>query len=98
MSTAGITAEEMFESLTGFDEMAISKHFGDEWQDLAQRKPVQFLRALAFIQYKRTGPGQNDRQARDQAMGLTVRQAQEFFEPDAEDFDPDNPDSESGKD
>jgi hypothetical protein len=38
MSTTGLTVEEMIESLTGFEEIGIAKHFDMEWSDLAEAK------------------------------------------------------------
>lgn len=94
--TVQMSTDEMFESLTGFDEVAIAKHFGDEWQGLMTEKPVMFLRALAFVHFTRTE--MNTADAKKAAMGLTVKQAHDFFEPEVEDGEDDNPVTAQGKD
>lgn len=90
-----LTADDFFESLTGFEEIAIAKTFGGEWQELIGGKPVMFLRALAYIHFKRESVAEGD--AKKQAMNLTVKQANDFFAEDEEEPFPEEPSTESGK-
>jgi hypothetical protein len=92
------TADEMFFSLNGFDELAIAKHFGVQLHELhpsAGGSPFMYLRALAFIDRRRNGVA--DRDAFKQAMELGANAAQEYFAEPADDLDPDDPDTEAGK-
>lgn len=86
--SAQITANEMLESLTGFDEVAIATHFGAEALELAEKKPTMLARALAFVHMTRPeGGGMDAKTARKQAMGLTIKQANGYFaESDEEPF------------
>ena len=78
--SAQITANEMLESLTGYDEMAISTHFGAEALELAEKKPTMLARALAFVHMTRPdGGGMDAKTAKKEAMGLTIRQANDYF-------------------
>lgn len=86
-----ITADEMTESLTGFDEIAIEKAFGDVWETLANRRPSTFNRALIFVHFTREG--QNANEARKAALTLTLGQTTSFFTDEDDD-----PEDETGKD
>lgn len=95
--SAQITSDEMLESLTGFDELAIEKAFDADWQTLVTQKQTMFLRALIFIQFRRDG--KSDKDAKAAVMGLTLGACNDFFsDEELPDLDPDQPDSESGKD
>lgn len=94
--TVDITIEEMTESLTGFDELAIAKHFGMEWMALGEAKPTSLSRALVFVHLRREGKKDGD--AYQGAMSMTLREASEYFADAEDDVDPDDPTSESGKD
>ena len=96
MSTTDITIEEITESLTGFDELAIAKFFGMEWMALGETRPTALSRALIFVHKRREGA--KDADAYQQAMSLTLGETTEYFADDADEMDPDDPDSESGKD
>ncbi|KRF19663.1 hypothetical protein [Nocardioides sp. Soil796] len=72
-----ITADEFIESLTGFEEIAIAKAFGDEVFNLAQNKETMFVRALVFVHFKREGS--NDPEAKKQALSMTLKAAQSMF-------------------
>lgn len=90
-----VSADELFESLTGFDEIAIAKAFGVELFAL-QEKPFLFMRAMVFILRRREGA--KDPEAHHAAMAMTLGELTELFpEPEAE-LDPDAPETESGKD
>lgn len=87
-TTADVTAEDMFQSLTGFDELAIAKAFGEDISSL-RHKPFRFLRALVFV-HKRRAEGVKDPQAYQATQELTMRQLEAYFvadEPMAEETD-----------
>lgn len=98
------SADEMLGSLNGFDELAIAKQFKTPIQGLIPDpekgregpSPWVYLRALAFIDMKRDG--KSDREAYDEAMSLTTTDAQEYFADPPAEIDPEEPDSELGKD
>lgn len=92
----GVTGEEMFESLTGFEEIAIGNAFGGEVSDLAQTKPTMFLRALVFVHQTRQGV--SAKEAKATALGMTLKSAQAHFVADEVEPMPEEPISESGKD
>jgi len=69
-SPSPMTGDEMFDSLTGFDEIAITKKFGKTISQLAQADELQFTRALIFIDYRRRG--QKDDTAYEGAMTLPI--------------------------
>lgn len=71
------TAEEVFDSLTGFDEIAISFHFGHTVSELAQSDASMFGRALVFIVKRREGL--TDDEARNAAMEMTLKEFTTFF-------------------
>jgi hypothetical protein len=99
------TADEFFNSLTGFDELAIAKQFGQALEHLIPSEnkatgqktgsPFLFQRALAFVDLRRGGA--NDRDAFKQAMELSIAEANGYFADDEPDLDPDDPDTEAGK-
>lgn len=73
-----INADELFESINGFEEIAVEKAFGSDPSEIAQAgKMVKFLRVLAFIQAKREGS--NDMQAKQHAMSLPVKALTDLF-------------------
>lgn len=82
MSQTGMTAEETFESLTGFDEIAISQQFGRTVAELAQRDPMLWMRSLIFVLKRRDG--MNDPDSKNAALELTIKQATEYFAEDDE--------------
>lgn len=94
MSNTDLTADEFFDSLTGYDEIAIGKAFGD--LESLREKPFTFLRALVFVDLKRQG--NRDPEAKQAALELTIGALGEYFADDEPEVDPDDPDSESGKD
>ncbi|MCA1984793.1 hypothetical protein [Nocardioides nematodiphilus] len=101
MSKTELTADEFFNSLNGFDEIAIKKFFGVPINGLSGTKekegdPMQFLRALVFVNERRSG--MNDHQAFEAAQTYSIQDINEnyFAEPEIE-LDPDSPVTESGK-
>jgi len=94
MSTK-LSAEETFESLTGFDEIAISQAFKADVSDLAQNRATTFTRALYFVLLRRDGKSDTD--AKKTALETRLGDVLDNFA-DEDDVDPSEPDSESGKD
>lgn len=90
-----ITAEEMMESLTGFDEVAIAKHWAAEVLDLAEHKPTTFTRSLVFVLMRRGG--MSDHEAKEAVMNMTLKEVQGHFTEEEEEPVPDDPSTESGK-
>jgi hypothetical protein len=77
MSEHKQTAEEIFDSLTGFDEMAITQHFGRTIGDLASNDESMFSRALLFTVKRREGLADDD--ARNFALGMTLGENIAYF-------------------
>lgn len=94
-SVTDITASDMFLSLNGFDELAVAKAFGSDVAELREA-PMRFMRALAFIHRRREGD--KDAEAYKAAMNLTIEEAGNYFAPDLDEVDPDDPVTEAGKD
>jgi hypothetical protein len=85
----------MFESLTGFDEIAISKSFAAEVGVLASNKPTMFLRALVFTDLRRQGL--KDGEAKQKVMDMTLKQCNGYFIADEEEIDEEEPETPSGE-
>ena len=87
------TVQELSDSLTGFDEIAIKKAFGVPFAALAPNEKgeggdvFQFLRSLVFIHARREGA--NDVTAYNAAQGLTTAEVNGYFAEES---------AESGKD
>lgn len=79
-----IRASEALASINAFDEIAIARAFGSDITEL-QSQPFMFLRALAFVQFRRDGA--KDSEAKAQAFALTIRDCNEFFEEEPADAD-----------
>lgn len=96
-----LTADEVFNSVTGFDEIAIAKHFGQQFHQIIPNKetgtgaPFGFLRVLAFVELRHGG--MNDRDAYKQAMDLSVAEANGYFAEPEHEIDPDAPETDLGK-
>lgn len=83
--TAPLSPSEFLMSLNGFDEIAIAARFGTTLGALRREDEITAGRALAFVHFRRCG--QNDVDAHQAALMLTLREVVEFFppEPTAED-------------
>lgn len=92
-----MSANALTETLNGFDEVAISKAFGQDISDL-RTKPLLFLRALIFIEQKRSGA--KDAVAYKAAMEVRTVDLDHYFPDDPEDGnpDPEDPVSAEGND
>jgi hypothetical protein len=73
----GMTVEDYFDTLTGFDDIAVKKRFGDTPVNLTQTDAITALRALVFVQYRRDG--YEDDLAYDVTMKLPLKQVQGAF-------------------
>ncbi|WP_028654880.1 hypothetical protein [Nocardioides sp. J54] len=89
----GMTAVEAMNSLNGFDEIAIEKAFGQDFDDLNGRATV---RAVIFVLEKRAGA--SDKDAKQYAMSVPMGQLDDHFESNPEEVDEDEPETEQGKD
>lgn len=91
---AGFTAEDMTDSLTGFEEIAIARAFDAEWSNLAEHKPGMFARCLVYVALVRDAGGvvgataEAKAACKTQVMEMTMKAAQEFWKPEADDRDP----------
>jgi len=95
MSATDTTSEEMFESLTGYDEIAIAKSFDAEIGSLASKKPTMFLRALVFVDLRRQGI--SDADAKVAVLDYTLKTCKDYFAENRE-VDDNEPVTDSGKD
>lgn len=86
MAATEKTAEEVLDSLTGFDEMAIKQHFGSPISDLASDQSM-LARALVFVLRRRDGNSDDD--ARNQVLGMSLKEVLGYFSEES---------AESGKD
>jgi len=71
------THEEVFDSITGFDEIAITTHFGHTLGELTVTDSSMFVRALIFVVKRREGL--DDVKAREAALALTLKECNEEF-------------------
>jgi len=94
-TTSPMTATDVALSLNGFDEIAIAKLFGCDYTELKDR-PVMFLRSLMFVMERRAGA--KDAEAYKSAMSATAREVNDYFPDETPDLDPDDPDTDEGKD
>lgn len=93
--TDQITASEMVQSLTGFEELAIERHMAvDPYAD-AERKPMAVMRALVFVLRKREGL--KDADAREAAMSMPMGDLQNLFAEEEPELDPENPETAAGE-
>lgn len=93
--TSDLTADAMFDSLTGYDEIAVRKSFDANVVNLSQTDPLQFLRALVFVAERRGGL--KDAAALKAAQTLTLGETADYFADDPEEVDPEDPASALGK-
>lgn len=75
--TKKITPTEATESLTGFDEIAIKQRFGTPVGLLGQQDPTQYMRALAFVIYRRDG--KPDAEAYQMAQDARIGDLNDMF-------------------
>lgn len=81
-----LTVTEMTESLTGFDEIAISKQFGKEVADLSG---TMVTRAMVCIALSREN-GHDIKAAYNASMSMPLKEIMAFFAPEPEGVDEGN--------
>lgn len=77
MSQIDQTAEQVFDSVTGFDEIAIAQKFGLTVMELAEKDGSMFVRSMIFIAKRRDGA--TDDEAWQAAMGMSTKDYTTFF-------------------
>lgn len=76
------TVAEVFDSVTGFEEIAVATHFGHTMEDLGSNDSRMFGRALVFVVKRRDGL--DDAAAREAALAMPFKELNEdFFAPDS---------------
>ena len=90
MSTVSITSDEALESMTGFEEIAVTKWFG-EISSLVEGGSM-FGRSLVFVLKRREGA--TDVDAHAAAMSLTLREVNDYFADEDDESGKDSPQSE----
>lgn len=93
-STCELPGEDFFLTLNGFDEIAIVKQFGADVNQL-RNEPFRFLRALVFVDQRRRDL--KDTEAFRYAQERTIAQLGAYFPDATPELDPDDPDTEAGK-
>lgn len=88
---------DVLDSLTGYDEIAITEAFGRYFAVLMD-DPTMLARSMVFTVLRRGGA--KDKDAKRAAMDLRWGDVQSFFADDDEqgELDPDNPDTPAGED
>jgi hypothetical protein len=81
VSQSDQTAEQVFDSVTGFDEIAISQHFGRTVMEMAEKDPSMFVRALIFVAKRREGA--TDDEARNAALEMPFKEYSDYFAPES---------------
>lgn len=93
--SAQMTLEEMAESLTGYEEIAIEKATGDSLMALQESHPTRMIRALVALDMSRRDSCRFP-DAYKQAMEMPFGEVMGWFQTDSEPM-PDDPITESGK-
>lgn len=86
-----MSADEMFETLTGIEEMAIASHFGGEITELAERRPLAFVRALVFVDLCRRDSALKHREVFTQVQQLPLKAVNGHFAESANEPMPEDP-------
>jgi hypothetical protein len=71
------TQEQVTDSITGHDELAIAEHFGQTVADLAENAGTMFVRCLVFVVKRHEGA--TDVEAKKAALDLTLGALQAYF-------------------
>lgn len=96
---AKLSISDTVATLTGFEEQAIEDRFGRTIADLLSQDAVKACRALLFVLARRAGDKDGD--AYKAVMEFRLKDVDSRFQSedeDQDDFDPDHPESEQGKD
>lgn len=86
-TTVKPTMTDVVKSLTGYDEIAIAKEFGHDFEVILN-KPLVLGRALIFVEKRRDGL--TDKDAKKAAMNMRLGDVDDYFaeeEDDDEDVD-----------
>jgi hypothetical protein len=99
MAKTTATVDEIIDSLTGHDELAVHAAFGKDITELAQVHRTLFLRAAVMIHHGRES-GDNHRLSYKTAMDMRMSEVADYFTTGAEEGDvmEGEPESDSGKD
>lgn len=89
------TFNETLDSLTGYEELAITQHFGADITTLLETNATFAGRALIFTERTRSGEAPKD--AKKHAMSLTLKSVNDYFKDDEPEVDEDDPITASGK-
>lgn len=90
-----VTVTETIQSLTGFEEIAIAKHFEHDISTLLDAHATMAGRALVFT--IKTREGKEPRHAKTEAMAMTLQQVNDYFAEDEDEPMPEDPITEQGK-
>jgi hypothetical protein len=100
VATTDMTFDEALDSLTGYDELGVKQAAGMPLNKLLSADEIHAIRCVvAVVEQRKNGkPGSKGyAEAYKAAMGLTLKDVRTYFAEAAEEFDPSDPDSESGK-
>lgn len=95
MTHPPITFLEIQHSITGFDEIAVTKQLGVDVYDTAVEKMTLFRRCLVFIHQRHQGA--SDADAKATALGMTFADVFEYFADEPDEPVPDEPVTDLGK-
>lgn len=90
-----LSAGDMINSLTGFEEIAIEQHMGTDPYADGERKPMKVMRALVFVQQTRSG--MTPQEAKNHALNLSLADVQAAFSDEEDEVMPEEPVTEEGK-
>jgi hypothetical protein len=89
-----MTAEDFVGTLSGWDEIAIEKAFGEDFLTLRKRGTTM-VRALVFVAFKRQG--QKHDEAYRSAMDMPMSDLENYFAEEEPELDPSEPETDQGK-
>lgn len=95
MSHTHRTRPEVGDSITGHDELAVEQHLGFDIYAIVGKQPAKYRRALIFIHLRHEGL--SDEEAKKAALDLSIGEAWDYFA-EVDEIDPEEPDTEAGKD
>lgn len=77
MSRSELTAQQVRDSVSGYEELAIEEKFGHIYEEIAQTRPSMFGRALLFTLKRREGVVDVD--AYDAVMKMSLQEVSDSF-------------------
>lgn len=93
MSGGQYTLEGAVQSLTGWEELSIARHFDQDFAQLMESHPMRAQRAVVFALLTREGIA--PRNAYAQTMGMSLAETNDYFA--VEEVVKDDPTSDVGK-